>query len=302
MDMAFDPEGNVVACGWRTEGSVDFQHTPGFYVFGGTSLAIGDGGIVYTPHFIGLQAILSYSTDHGEHFTEIGEHLPLVDIAPGGDNAHLFKGTDNHLYFDGGGEYWKSISDADHILNYNYVPLVHEGNDRQKWNVVFLLTNSDYPNDYFTEIQSIRDDIVLDGVDYKLVWTESVHQSKGIAGAVREENKKVYFRRYLDQSYEDEVLLYDFNLAVGDTVTVGQYGETLMLMEVSEVEVNGAMRRKYGFGDPNDGVSPYSEIYEYWIEGVGSNYGFLNSGYESWVGSFVHLLRSEEHTSELQSR
>ena len=295
MDMAFDPEGNVVACGWRTEGSVDFQHTPGFYVFGGTSLAIGDGGIVYTPHFIGLQAILSYSTDHGEHFTEIGEHLPLVDIAPGGDNAHLFKGTDNHLYFDGGGEYWKSISDADHILNYNYVPLVHEGNDRQKRNVVFLLTNSDYPNDYFTEIQSIRDDIVLDGVDYKLVWTESVHQSKGIAGAVREENKKVYFRRYLDQSYEDEVLLYDFNLAVGDTVTVGQYGETLMLMEVSEVEVNGAMRRKYGFGDPNDGVSPYSEIYEYWIEGVGSNYGFLNSGYESWVGSFIQLLCYHEN-------
>ena len=116
-DMAFDPEGNVVACGYNADGSsVGFQHIPGFYLFDGTSLAISDEGIVYTPHFMGLQAVLSYSTDHGEHFTEIGEHLPLVDIAPGGENARLSKGADNHLYFDGGGEYWKSIRDADRII------------------------------------------------------------------------------------------------------------------------------------------------------------------------------------------
>ena len=121
-DMELDPEGNVVACGWIDEGSIGFQHTPGFYLFDGTSLAIGDDGIVYTPHFMGLQAVLSYSTDHGEHFTEIGEHLPLVDIAPGGENARLFKGADNHLYFDGGGEYWKSIPNADEIPTYS--PLI----------------------------------------------------------------------------------------------------------------------------------------------------------------------------------
>ena len=121
QDMAFDPEGNVVACGWSTEGSIDFQHVPGFYLFYGASLAIGDGGIVYTPHFMGLQAVLAYSTDHGEHFTEIGEHLPLVDVDPSGE-PRLFRGTDNHLYFDGGGEYWKSIPNADDIPTFN--PLV----------------------------------------------------------------------------------------------------------------------------------------------------------------------------------
>ena len=122
-DMAFDPEGNVVVCGYNADGSsVDFQHIPGFYLFDGTSLAIGDGGIVYTPRFEGNQAALSYSTDHGEHFTEIGEHVPLVDIAPGGENPHLFKGYDNYLYFDGGGEYWKSIPNADEIPTYS--PLI----------------------------------------------------------------------------------------------------------------------------------------------------------------------------------
>ena len=122
-DMAFDPEGNVVACGYNADGSsVGFQHIPGFYLFDGTTLAISDGGIVYRPHFDGNQAVLSYSTDHGEHFTDIGEHVPLVDIAPGGENPHLFKGYDNYLYFDGGGEYWKSIPNADEIPTYS--PLI----------------------------------------------------------------------------------------------------------------------------------------------------------------------------------
>jgi len=294
-DMAFDPEGNVVACGYNADGSsVGFQHIPGFYLFDGTTLAISDDGIVFTPHFMGLQAVLSYSTDHGEHFTEIGEHLPLVDIAPGGENAHLFKGADNHLYFDGGGEYWKSIRDADHILSsHDYFPLVQENNNRQKWNVVYI-GSMNYPNDYHTEIQSIRDNINLDGVDYKLVWTESVYQSKRIAGAVREEDKRVYFRRYWGQSYEDEVLLYDFNLTVGDTVTVGWSDYQLIVLEESEIEVNGTMRRQLGLAEYFAGSTNY-EVEEYWIEGVGSTYGFLNSGYEGWVGAFVHLLCYHEN-------
>jgi hypothetical protein len=51
----------------------------------------------------------------------------------------------------------------------DYFPMVHEANNRQKWNVVYM-GSMNYPNDYFTEIQSIRDNFNLDGVDYKLVW------------------------------------------------------------------------------------------------------------------------------------
>ena len=173
----------------------------------------------------------------------------------------------------------------------DYFPMVHEANNRQKWNVVYM-GSMNYPNDYHTEIQSIRDNINLDGVDYKLVWTESVYQSKKIAGAVREEDKRVYFRRYWGQSYEDEVLLYDFNLTVGDTVTVGWGDYQLIVLEESETEVNGTMRRQLGlawyFGEAK-------EVQEYWIEGVGSTYGFLNSGYEGWTGAFVHLLCYHEN-------
>ena len=290
-DMAFDPEGNVVACGYNADGSsAGFQHTPGFYLFDGTTLAISDGGIVYRPHFVGNQAVLSYSTDHGEHFTEIGEHLPLVDIAPGGDAYFLIKGYDNHLYFDGGGEYWKTMLNADEIIADTptpYYPLVQEANNRQKWNVVYM-ASMNYPNDYFTEIQSIRDNITLDGVDYKHVWTKSKY---GItkAGAVREEDRRVYYRRKTSQNYQDEVLLYDFNLTVGDTVTVNWMHQQLIVLEESEVEVNGTMRRQLGLGRYAVGYPP-TEVDEYWIEGVGSTYGFLNSGYEEMMGSFYYLL------------
>ena len=483
-DMAFDPEGNVVACGYNADGSsVGFQHIPGFYLFDGTSLAISDEGVVYTPHFMGLQAVLSYSTDHGEHFTELGEHLPLVDIAPGGENPRLFKGYDNYLYFDGGGEYWKSVRDADHILgnfplentawvqfyrsmyedstyyqlgikgdtvvnemaykkvincahlgypiegecfggiredgdgkcyfmsfvdaifapwplhydceanteyplydfslsvcdvfqtigltphvvfdttemqlngstrkvfwfsnncdngNYydyqwiegigsthsllfpiqdepdngpeyrlvevwqdeellyknprflDYFPLVQADNNRQKWNVVYIGVTPNYPNDYHTEIQSIRDNITLDGVDYKLVWKEDVYDSKRIAGAVREEDKRVYFRRKIEQNYQEEVLLYDFNLTVGDTVTVNWMGQQLMVLEESEVEVDGTMRRQLGLGRYSVGYPP-TEVDEYWIEGVGSTFGFLNSGSEGLGGAFIYLLCYHEN-------
>ena len=175
----------------------------------------------------------------------------------------------------------------------DYFPMVHEGNDRQKWNVVYM-ASMNYPNDYFTEIQSIRDNITLDGVDYKLVWKEDVYDSKRIAGAVREEDKRVYFRRYWGQSYEDEVLLYDFNLTVGDTVAVGWSDYQLIVLEESEIEVNGTMRRQLGLAEYFAGSTNY-EVEEYWIEGVGSTYGFLNSGYEGWVGAFVHLLCYHEN-------
>ena len=122
-DMAFDPDGNVVACGYNGDGSsVGFQHIPGFYLFDGTSLAVSNSGVVYRPDFAGHSAVLSYSLDHGETFVNVGEDIPLVDIAPGDGSGYLFKGYDNYLYFVSGTEYWKSIPNADEIPTFN--PLV----------------------------------------------------------------------------------------------------------------------------------------------------------------------------------
>ncbi|MBQ1761227.1 MAG: hypothetical protein IIZ94_16270, partial [Prevotella sp.] len=174
-----------------------------------------------------------------------------------------------------------------------YYPIVQADNNRQKWNVVSI-SAVNWPNNYYTEIQSIRDYITLDGVDYKLVWKEDVYDSKRIAGAVREEDKRVYFRRKIEQNYQDEVLLYDFNLTVGDTVNVNWFDQKLGVLEESEVQVNGNMRRMLGLAEYyEDGT--IGEVKEHWIEGVGSTYGFLNSGYEAMVGAYIQLLCYHEN-------
>ena len=114
--LEFDSEGNVVA-GSNWDSTAPIPQESGFYLLPETNnFVIADNGIIYKCNMESHSAVLAYSLDHGEHFTEIGEYLPLVDIAPGGENARLFKGADNHLYFDGGGEYWKSIRDADRII------------------------------------------------------------------------------------------------------------------------------------------------------------------------------------------
>ena len=138
------------------------------------------------------------------------------------------------------------------------------------------MASMDYPNDYFTNEQFIQGDITLDGVDYRIVWTRTIYNTS-ISGLVREEGQRVFFRRWLGQSYDREVLLYDFNLTVGDTITIS-WGETpLIVIEDSETEVNGTMRRQLGLGLYfGENVSRQAD--EYWIEGVGSTYGFLNLG------------------------
>ena len=287
-DMAFDPEGNVVACGYNADGSsVGFQHIPGFYLFDGTTLAISDGGIVYRPHFVGNQAVLSYSTDHGEHFTEIGEHLPLVDIAPGGDAYFLIKGYDNHLYFDGGGEYWKSVQNADEIISYTpYHPIVEDG---KQWNVLFSYPwNPPEPQHKYTDIYKIEGDTLVDGVSYKVMYTTRNENLTGwsVCGVIREtEDRQVLYRR--DGSSYDEIL-YDFSMEVGDTIIMngsGFYPDWMFVVETNEILINGEPRKQivleYPFGNGER---------EVWIEGLGSLYGIVDSGSLFLTGGSTNLL------------
>ena len=174
----------------------------------------------------------------------------------------------------------------DGVAQTPYFPLIQEGWDRQQWNVVYM-GSMNYPNDYFTVEQSLQGIQIYNGLDYQIVYVKTASETT-IPGIVREENKRVYFRSNgTGGNYGEEVLLYDFNLTVGDTVTVGTTGEALVVLEESETEVDGIMRRQLGLASYSGDAK---EVEEYWIEGVGSTYGFLNSGYEGWTGSFVHLL------------
>ena len=114
--MAFDPEGNVIA-NTPGDGAAGCLHEPGFYLFNNRELTVSDDGIIYKlKSEPDSQMRLNYSIDHGDQFYNIGETMPVTYIPyPGSDDAKLFKGNDNHLYYRGGGIFYKSIKNANDI-------------------------------------------------------------------------------------------------------------------------------------------------------------------------------------------
>ncbi len=120
-DMEFDPEGNVVCNALVGDNFDGFEHVPGFYAFGSyNTFGISDNGIVYKSiETENNTAVLAYSMDHGETFTEIGEELELYPPVPGSSDGFLCKGYDNFLYFKCRGLYSKSRCDANDIPTFN---------------------------------------------------------------------------------------------------------------------------------------------------------------------------------------
>ena len=92
---------------------------------------------------------------------------------------------------------------------------------------------------------------------------------------LREEDGKVW-KRY--SIAHPETLLYDFTASVGDTLCFGEPGVSFVLDSISMVQIGDVDRRKFWFGLEYDG-SGNPRTKETWIEGIGSDYGLLWSGY-----------------------
>ena len=92
---------------------------------------------------------------------------------------------------------------------------------------------------------------------------------------LREEDGKVWKRYSIAHS---ETLLYDFTASVGDTLRIGDFAEEMVLDSISMVQIGGVDRRKFWFGLEYDGLgNPRAK--ETWVEGIGSDFGLLWSGY-----------------------
>ena len=274
FDLAFDPEGNVVASYFWT--GPGYSQEPGFYLFGSTSFGISNNGIIYNWNpTANNTATLTYSFDHGEHFTEIGEGLPLSEPAPGGQDGTLTKGFDNHLYFYGNGQYWKSIRKADYILE-NF-PL-----ENTAW-VQFY--RSMYEDSTYYQL-GIKGDTVVNETAYKKV-INCAHLGYPIEGecfgGIREDGDgKCYFMSFVDAIYapwplhydceaNTEYPLYDFSLSVCDVFqTIGLTPH--VVFDTAEMELNGSTRKVLWFDTNCDNGNSY---YCQWIEGIGSTHSLL---------------------------
>ena len=244
-DMEFDPDGNVV-CGVDFGGEFsEFEHIPGFYAFWANSIGIADNGIIYkTAINMDGDAVLAYSLDHGEHFYNTVEGLPLSEPIPGGEDGFLSRGSDNHLYFLGNEQYWKSIPNANDIPS--FLPFLSEWyyeiqNDNGSVTYQHLECQTD------TVIENKRPKVIVrSNTQYdRNEITEVTHEY------VYEENGKVY---WWNKDLQEFTTLYDLNAEVGDEWEIKVGAESLIMHvdAVNNCEYEGRNYRMLSVSDPDD--------------------------------------------------
>jgi len=131
-----------------------------------------------------------------------------------------------------------------------------------------------------TKTNKFVEDTIIGGNTYLEVLEseDSLQGTWNINGFLREDtiNKLVYF----GWNYDYMGLIYDFNIEVDDTVYIDNYytGYTSILIceSIDSVLINDIFRNRYFFS--SDYTGPDFTI-EVWIEGIGSLYGILNSGF-----------------------
>ena len=244
-DMAFDPEGNII-CAVNFGGEFSgFEHVPGFYAFWSNRVAVADNGIVYkTAMTMYDNVVLAYSLDHGEHFYNTIENLPVSAPAPGGEDGFLSKSYDNHLYFFGNEQYWKSIPNADDIPNVIAFP--------SEWYYEIENENGSITYQYMYQA---GDTIVNDEQTHILVKINTLYD-KGLRDEVTHEyvyvrDGKVY---WWNKTLEEFTVLYDFGAEEGDSWTIKVGTESLIMHvdAVETVEYEGKTYRMLRVSDADD--------------------------------------------------
>jgi len=144
------------------------------------------------------------------------------------------------------------------------------------------------------------EDTIINNNNYKKLYLffDSVFNSNNAfcLGGIREENKKIYYcgeqsfynnsinyykPYFIDGCQNNEILLYDFSLNIGDTLTNINYcfntidpnisGEMkIVVSDIDTLFFNNSCRKVFYFYE----TSGYT-FYTYWIEGIGSNRGLL---------------------------
>lgn len=162
---------------------------------------------------------------------------------------------------------------------YEYVPIVREG---VEWGYVY--SHSFPPGVEYYRLQ-LKGDTVINDKTYKRCYAYQTATldtaTAALHGFLREEDKRVYFMPNPDEGYDyiwcigkeqyqdiygnDERMIYDFNLNVGDTFSSVM---PVTITEVTLVEVDGKMR-KY-FHDQYNGTYSFLEG-----AGVVGSYGTL---------------------------
>ena len=148
-----------------------------------------------------------------------------------------------------------------------YLPIAQKGNEWHTFETGILQINN--------YVNWCSGDTLIGDVRYMKIMGTLNNGNPNLFTVLREEDGKVW-ERHLNTSVE--TLLYDFTASVGDTLCFGHPGNCFVLDSISMVQIGGVDRRKFWFGLNYDDLGrPRTQ--ETWVEGIGSDYGLLWSGY-----------------------
>ena len=134
---------------------------------------------------------------------------------------------------------------------------------------------SSAPQNCHSQYIRFAGDSLIDGLYYKKIRVsgDSLQESWETAGFIREEDHRVYARKSGDAT---EGLMYDFDIQPGDTLAIRNpfLSVDSVSLSVVSIDTTGLIKGKVKrFALKHDGDS-----LEYWMEGIGSEYGVLSSG------------------------
>lgn len=159
------------------------------------------------------------------------------------------------------------------------------GVNAQTWYIMGeYIWSPPHPQGTFEETHYQAENVEIGGMEYHTIYI----QGEGtLLGAYRNEDNQVYYCKWNGSSYDEEVMLYDYDLEEGDFFNdIDEH--PMQVTEVSTItDNNGVSRKKITFQ-----FIGLEDETEYWIEGVGSSKGFINSGNYTPTsdGAIFHLL------------
>ena len=155
----------------------------------------------------------------------------------------------------------------------------------QSWYVMGqYIWSPPHPQGTYEELHYQAEDVDINGMEYHTIY---IHGQGILLGAYRNEDNQVYYCKWNGSAYDDEVLLYDYDLEEGDFFN-DLNEHPMMVTAVSTItDFNDVQRKKIEFS-----FIGLEDETEYWIEGVGSSKGFVNSGNYTPTsdGAIFHLL------------
>ena len=181
--------------------------------------------------------------------------------------------------------------------SYQYVPFPTEN---AIWSEYYVSEEQPSPPwfyHYYDKIAMTGEDTTINGKIYKKLYlfNDSVFNINNATylGGIREENKQIFyigeilhFRKPASAANE-EILLYDFDLNIGDTLRANDYsintnfstlGFDWVVVNIDTILLGNKLRRRIFFDV--DTVT--------WIEGIGNLEGFLFASYMPITGTPPH--------------